>query len=59
MTKKAIKLIRIFEDGSEEYIDGDDLVNFSKFERKAYILAMLRGLKQGEVKWKKQSKSKD
>lgn len=59
MKKKAIKLIRIFEDGSEEYIDGDDLVNFSKFERKAYTLAMLRGLKQGEVKWKKEKGSLD
>ena len=53
MKKKAIKLIRIFEDGSEEYIDGKNLENFIKFESSAYALAMLRGLKQDEVKWKK------
>lgn len=54
MEKKAIKLIRIFEDGSKEYIDGEDLINFIKFERAAYEMAVLHGLKQDKVEWKKE-----
>ena len=53
MTKKVIKLIRKFEDGSEEYIDGNALRNFMKFELSVYSYAMIHGLKQDEVKWKK------
>lgn len=55
--KKAIKLIRVFEDGSKEYIDGEDLINFMKIESSVYAMAMIHGLKQelkqSEVKWKK------
>ena len=57
MKKRAIKLIRVFEDGSKEYIDGEDLINFMKIESSVYAMAMIHGLKQelkqSEVKWKK------
>lgn len=53
MKKKPIKLIRVFEDGSEEYIDGNALRNFMKFELSVYCYAIIHGLKQDEVKWKK------
>lgn len=53
MKKKVIKVIRIFEDGSEEYIDGKSLENFIEFESSASAYAMAHGFWQGEVKWKK------
>ena len=53
MTKKAIKLIRIFEDDSKEYIDGEDLRKFIDFEKRAYIYALIHGLRCEEIKWKK------
>ena len=51
--KEPIKLIRVFGDGSEEYMDGNALCNFMKFELSVYSYAMIHGLKQDEVKWKK------
>ena len=54
MEKKATKLIIVFEDGSKEYIDGEDLENFIVFERAAYAKAILHGLKQDKVEWKKE-----
>ena len=51
--KKVIKVIRIFEDDSEEYLEGESLENFLNFESSAYAIAMSHGLEQGEVKWKK------
>lgn len=53
MKKKVIKLIRMFEDGTQEYLDEIDLINFIKFEEEACIIAMVHGLKQEAVKWKK------
>ena len=53
MTKKAIKLIRIFEDGNEEYIEGSELRKFIDFEKRAYTYALIHGLKCDEIKWKK------
>ena len=59
MKKKVIKLIRMFEDGTQEYVDGEDLKNFIKFESSAYSIAMIQGLKQDEVKWKERKGSPD
>lgn len=57
MKKKIIKLIRMFEDGTQEYLDGNDLEYFIEFESSAYSIAILHGLKQELVKWKKRKGS--
>ena len=54
MKKKIVKLIRIFEDDSRDYIEDIDLDNFIAFEGSAYSIAMAHGLKQKEVAWKKE-----
>lgn len=48
--KKIIKMIRIFYDGSTEYLDGDDLEHFIDFEAVAESHALIHGVK---IKWKK------
>ena len=57
MKKKTIKVIRMFEDGTQEYLDGEDLINFIKFEEEAYAIAIFHELKQEPVKWKKRKGS--
>jgi len=47
----------MFEDGTQEYLDGEDLINFIDFESSAYALAVLRGLKQKSITWKKRKGS--
>jgi len=53
---KIVKVIREFEDGSREYLDGESLDNFLDFEADALVLAMAHGYKQGKVEWKKEPK---
>ena len=56
---KVIKVIRILGDDNEEYLEGESLENFLKFESSAYAIAMSHGLKQDEVKWKKKLQLKN
>ena len=54
MKKKVVKVIREFEDGSREYIDGESVENFIKFESAAYTIAHVHRIKQDKVEWKKE-----
>lgn len=55
MNKKiVVKITREFADGSKEYIDEKDVENFIAFEGAAYSLALVHGIRQGKVKWKKE-----
>lgn len=54
MKKKIVKLIRVFDDDSRDYIENNDLDNFITFEASAYSIAMAHELKQKEVVWKEE-----
>ena len=56
--KKIVKVIRVFEDGTEESIEGESLKHFLDFESAAYASAMVHGLSQKNIEWKK-SQRKD
>jgi len=47
-----VKVIREYDDGTREYLDGESLENFLDFEADALVLAMAHGYKQGKVEWK-------
>ena len=52
--EKIVKIIREFENGKKEYLDGESVKNFIKFESAAYSLAHVHGIKQDKVEWKKE-----
>ena len=63
MMNKVIKLIRIFYDGSVEYLDGDDLEKYLSIQDITESHASIHGIniewKRRKQKWKKPLKSKD
>ena len=54
--KKIIKLIRMFEDGTQEYLDGEDLEHFIDFEAVIESHAMIHGI---TIEWKERKGSPD
>lgn len=54
MKPVVVKIIREFDDGTREYIDGKSLDNFLDFEAEALMLAFMHGLIQGKMEWKQE-----
>ena len=52
-----VKIIREFDDGKREYLDGESLDNYLDYEADALTLAFSHGVKQGKIEWKQESKS--
>jgi len=50
----VVKVIRVLEDGTREYIDGESLDNFLDYEADALMLAFTHGVKQGKIEWKQE-----
>ena len=59
--KKIIKLIRMYEDGTQEYLDGEDLEHFIDFQSVIENHAMIYDMeiKWKEIKWKERKGSPD
>lgn len=54
--KKVMKIIREYEDGSREFVEGDDLENLLVNEGIADAMALCGRVKYYPITWKKEKK---
>jgi len=51
----VVKIIREYDDGTREYLDGESLDNFLDYQADACVLAFSHRLKQGKIEWKQEA----
>lgn len=51
--KKLVKITRYYDDGTEDYVAGKDLINLLKNEHTGCVLSATHGMIPEKVEWKK------